>query len=154
MEITLSDLNYPPFVRLAQEHAEAMYEDVPEKYDTAIDMDNLSEENVTFWSAFENDQLVGCGALKELSKTHGEIKSLKTHPDHLQKGVALNLMNFLIEEATSRGYTDLSLETGTTNDFIPARSLYEKLGFTYCDSYLDSPPDPESVFMTKKLSVR
>lgn len=151
MEIKLADLDYPPFVRLIEEHTKDMYEDVPEEYDTAIDMENLPDENVTFWSVFDGDQLAGCGALKELGATHGEIKSIKTHPDHLQKGVASLLMDFLTQEAQRRGYTRLSLETGTTDDFIPARALYEKLGFTYCKSYLDGPADPESVFMTKVL---
>jgi putative acetyltransferase len=111
----------------------------------------LRKPEITFWSAWENEELMGCGALKELDAQHGEIKSMRTSSSHLRKGVARQMLQYIIEEAKQRGYNRLSLETGSQAAFEPARNLYTSFGFQYCKPFSDYTDDPNSVFMTKEL---
>lgn len=97
------------------------------------------------------NDLLGCGALKELDPYHGEIKSMRTAKEHLRKGVAKKLLQHIVEEAKKRGYQRLSLETGSMDAFEPARKLYASFGFEYCKPFSDYKEDPNSVFMTKEL---
>lgn len=99
----------------------------------------------------EKNELLGCGALKELNSLHGEIKSMRTSTSHLRKGVAKRILQQIIEEAKRRGYSRISLETGSMNAFEPARRLYAGFGFQYCKPFSDYIDDPNSVFMTKVL---
>src|SRR5205814_8377599 len=111
----------------------------------------LRRPEITFWTVWESGELLGCGALKELDATHGEIKSMRTAAAHLRKGVARSMLAHILAEARRRGYRRLSLETGSAEAFLPARRLYETFGFDYCgpfDSYVE---DPFSVFMTLEL---
>ena len=94
---------------------------------------------------------MGCGALKELDPTHGEIKSMRTASAHLRKGVAAALLIHNMEEARRRSYRRLSLETGSMDAFAPARSLYTRFGFRFCPPFADYVEDPFSVFMTLEL---
>jgi putative acetyltransferase len=106
---------------------------------------------ITFWSAWENGELLGCGALKELNARHGEIKSMRTSAAHRRKGVAKALLDYIVGEAKRRGYRRLSLETGSMDAFEPARQLYARSGFIFCGPFADYIKDPNSVFMTKEL---
>jgi putative acetyltransferase len=117
----------------------------------ALNLDRLKKPEITFWSAWEQAELVGCGALKELDGQHGEIKSMRTSSSHLRKGVAKRILKHIIEEAMRRGYQRLSLETGSMDAFEPARRLYASFGFQYCKPFSDYIEDPNSVFMTKEL---
>ena len=99
-----------------------------------------------------NDELCGCGALKELDRTHGEIKSMRTKVDFLRMGVGQAMLSQILTEATMRGYSRLSLETGSSEAFSPALALYERNGFEQCGPFADYKPDPFSVFMTRMLS--
>jgi putative acetyltransferase len=114
-------------------------------------LEELKKPDITFWSAREQDQLMGCGALKDLGSLHGEVKSMRTSSSHLRKGVAKSILAHLIEEAKVRGYRRLSLETGSMDAFLPARKLYENFGFQYCGPFSDYVEDPYSVFMSKEL---
>ena len=100
---------------------------------------------------WEGGELLGCGALKELDAQHAEIKSMRTASLHLRKGVAKYLLKYILEEAERRGYSRLSLETGSMEAFAPARQLYAGFGFTYCAPFADYVEDPYSVFMTREL---
>jgi putative acetyltransferase len=91
--------------------------------------------------------LLGCGALKELDPTHGEVKSMRTATAHRRTGVARAILQRIVDEARARGYTRLSLETGSQPPFQPARRLYESFGFTYCGPFVGYEEDPNSVFM-------
>ena len=115
----------------------------------ALPLDELRSPAVTFWTLWDDGELLGCGALKELDPQHGEIKSMRTAARHLRKGVARAMLHHIVEEAKRRGYRRLSLETGSAAAFTPARQLYAGFGFTCCGPFADSWDDPNSVFMTR-----
>jgi putative acetyltransferase len=117
----------------------------------ALDLSALLEPEITFWTAWSNGDLLGCGALKELTPAHGEVKSMRTASAHRRKGVARAILRHIISEARRRSYVRLSLETGSMPAFDAARSLYESFGFTYCSPFADYTEDPNSVFLTRKL---
>ncbi|EKF35917.1 GNAT family N-acetyltransferase [Bacillus xiamenensis] len=117
----------------------------------ALPLDDLKKEDVTVWSVWDGESLLGCGAIKELSSEHGELKSMRTAAAHMRKGVAKHLLTHLLQEAKKRGYTRVSLETGAIAFFEPARKLYESFGFQYCPPFGSYQEDPNSLFMTKEL---
>ncbi|KAE8366446.1 putative GNAT family N-acetyltransferase [Aspergillus caelatus] len=118
-----------------------------------LDVSSLQASNVTFYSAWEGHELMGIGALKELSPTHGEVKSMRTVATHFRKGVGRAIVEHLIKVAKERGYTSLSLETGKHASFERARGFYTNMGFQPCDPYGSLPPCPDSSFMTLKLET-
>ena len=95
----------------------------------ALDLSALQAPNITVWSVWDGDILLGIGALKELGDGTGELKSMRTDPHHLRKGVAAALLEHIIGEARRRGLWRLSLETGTGPAFGAALALYRKRGF-------------------------
>ena len=117
----------------------------------ALPLEGLRRPEITFWSVWENGELLGCGALKELDPEHGEIKSMRTVSGHLRKGVARAMLQHILAEAARRGYRRLSLETGAQPGFEPARQLYARAGFTVCAPFAQYTNDPNSVFMTREL---
>lgn len=151
MEIRIDDLTGSKVIALIEEHLQGMSEDSPPESVHALNLDGLRKPEVTFWSAWEHDELLGIGALKELDVTHAEVKSMRTAASHMRKGVARQILEHIIEVAIERGYTRLSLETGSMESFVPARKLYENLGFQYCHPFSDYTEDPYSMFMTKEL---
>lgn len=151
MEIKLDDLTGPEVAALIGEHLQGMALHSPPESIHALNLDELKKPEITFWSAWEQDELLGCGALKELDGQHGEIKSMRTATAHLRKGVAKRILAHIIEEAKRRGYLRLSLETGSMEAFEPAKRLYASFGFQYCEPFSDYIEDPNSVFMTKEL---
>ncbi|KRE48908.1 GNAT family N-acetyltransferase [Paenibacillus sp. Soil724D2] len=151
MDIKIDDLTGPDVVALIVEHLQDMASLSPPESTHALNLDKLKKPDITFWSGWEQDVLVGCGAIKELDSQHGEIKSMRTSTSHLRKGVAKRILEHIIEEAKRRGYQRVSLETGSMDAFGPARRLYESFGFQYCKPFSDYIEDPYSVFMTKEL---
>ena len=151
MEIRVDDLSGPAIARLLQEHLQNMRLLSPPESVHALDLEGLRKPEITFWSAWQESALLGCGALKELDARHGEIKSMRTASVHLRKGVAAGLMRHMLEEARRRSYRRLSLETGSMAAFAPARSLYARFGFQQCGPFADYVEDPNSVFMTRAL---
>jgi putative acetyltransferase len=149
MLIRVDDLRGPKIQGLLQEHLQSMTRYSPVESIHALDLDELRRPEVTFWSAWDTAELLGCGALLELDPRHGEIKSMRTARAHLRKGVARAMLNHIIMEARGRGYARLSLETGTNPAFTPARELYASFGFGYCEPFAQYRPDPYSVFMTR-----
>jgi putative acetyltransferase len=117
----------------------------------ALGLDGLRHPQVTFWTIWQNSDLLGCGALRELGPEFGEIKSMRTASTWLRKGVATRMLTYIVEEARRRGYRRLSLETGAQAEFAPARRLYASFGFTECDPFGDYVEDRNSVFMTLAL---
>jgi len=151
LDIKLDDLTGPEVISLIGEHLQGMALHSPPESIHALNLEGLKGPEITFWSAWEQDQLVGCGAIKELDRQHGEVKSMRTSSTHLRQGVAKKVLAHIIEEAKRRGYQRLSLETGSMEAFEPARRLYESFGFQYCGPFSDYIEDPNSVFMTLEL---
>jgi putative acetyltransferase len=151
MNIKIDDLSGSEIYELLQEHLQSMARHSPPESVHALDIEALRKPEITFWTVWENGELLGCGALKELDSQHGEIKSMRTSSLHLRKGVATKLLTHILEEARRRGYTRLSLETGSMEAFEPARRLYASFGFTYCEPFADYVEDPYSAFMTREL---
>lgn len=151
MDIKVDDLTGSKVIALIGEHLQNMALLSPPESTHALNLDKLKKPEITFWSGWEQDELVGCGAIKELDSQHGEIKSMRTSSSHLRKGVAKRILEHIIEEAKRRGYQRLSLETGSMDAFEPARRLYANFGFQYCEPFSDYIEDPNSVFMTKEL---
>ena len=151
MLIKRDNLTGPEVAELLSDHIQSMRKHSPPESKHSLDLEALREPGIMFWSAWEDNELVGCVALKELDSEHGEIKSMKTASSHLRKGVAKRLLQFLIGEARELGYKRLSLETGSMEAFNPARRLYESFGFHYCEPFAGYQEDPNSVFMTREL---
>jgi putative acetyltransferase len=151
LDIRLDDLTGSEVAALIGEHLQGMALHSPPESIHALNLEGLKKPEITFWSAWEQDELVGCGALKELDSQHGEIKSMRTSSSHLRKGVSKRILEHIIEEAKRRGYQRLSLETGSMDAFEPAKRLYASFGFQYCKPFSDYIEDLNSVFMTKEL---
>lgn len=151
MHIKIDDLSGPEIHALLQEHLRDVMLHSPPESVHALDIEGLRQPQVTFWTAWEDGELLGCGALKELDPGHAEIKSMRTAGAHTRKGVARNMLAHLIDQARHRDYTRLSLETGSMQAFEPARKLYSDFGFTYCEPFADYVEDPYSVFMSREL---
>ena len=151
MEIRLDDLSGPEIRALLEAHLRNMHEISPPESVHALDLDKLRQPDISFWTVWEGRDLLGCGALRALSPAHGEIKSMRTAEAHRGRGVARAVLNHIALEAKARAYERLSLETGSTQAFEPAQRLYESFGFTRCAPFGDYAPDPNSVFMTKRL---
>ena len=151
MEVRLDDLSGPQVRRLLEEHVRDMLELSPRESMHALDVDGLRRPDITFWTVWSAESLMGCGALREIAPTHGEIKSMRTSPAHRRQGVARTMLAHIIAEGTKRRYHRLSLETGSMQAFEPAQKLYEGFGFTYCPPFGDYVEDPNSVFMTRVL---
>jgi len=151
LDIKMDNVTSPKVIALLEDHLQSMTLHSPPESIHALDVDELRKPEITFWSAWEGEELLGCGAIKELDLNHGEIKSMKTAPNHLRKGVARKILIHIIKEAKKRGYERLSLETGSMDAFLPAKKLYGSLGFRYCEPFSDYVEDPNSVFMTLLL---
>ena len=153
MIIQKDDPARAPIAKLLQEHLKEMARHSPPESVHAYDVDELRAAGVTFWAAWETDTLLGCGALQALDVYHGEIKSMRTARAHRRKGIADRILKHIIGEAERRGYTRLSLETGSMDAFAPARTLYERAGFSYCGPFADYAEDRNSVFMTLEIDA-
>jgi putative acetyltransferase len=151
MDIRLDDLKGAEIARLLEEHYRDLRAISPPESCHVLDLAGLRKPEITFWSAWQGPQLLGCAALKELDSQHGEIKSMRTAPAHLRKGVASALLEHIIAEAGRRQYRRLSLETGAQPAFEPALRLYAGFGFEPCSPFGNYVEDPNSVFMTRAL---
>ncbi|MEQ8333805.1 GNAT family N-acetyltransferase [Nisaea sp.] len=153
MEILADDLTGPEIAELLSAHLDHGNANSPPESVHALDLDGLQSPDVTFWSVWEHGNLLGCGALRELSPDHGELKSMHTARQHRGKGVARAMVEHILAEAKRRGYRQVSLETGSMEAFAPARALYSRFGFTECPPFGSYALDPHSVFMTRALAA-
>jgi putative acetyltransferase len=151
MQIKIDDLRGPEIALLLEEHLAGMRASSPACSVHALDIEALRRPEITFWSAWDKGELLGCGALKELNVEHAEVKSMRTSSKHLRKRVASGILQVLIDTAKERGYKKLSLETGSQPAFMPARTMYENVGFVYCGPFEGYWDDPNSVFLEKVL---
>ncbi|WP_171165879.1 GNAT family N-acetyltransferase [Streptomyces sp. I05A-00742] len=151
MKIVVDDLSGRQIAEFLDEHVQEMRSITPPESKHALDLDSLRGPQVTFWSVMDGDTVVGCGAIKRLDAVHGELKSMRAAPARKRSGIASRLLDHIVTEARRMGFTKLSLETGANEFFLPARKLYEKFGFEYCEPFAEYRPDPNNTFMTKKL---
>ncbi|MHC6594010.1 GNAT family N-acetyltransferase [Arthrobacter sp. C152] len=142
--------------RLLSEHLADMFATSPAESVHALDHSALSAPSITFWTAREQGNLLGCGALKLLegpagAAMHGEIKSMRTAAGARGRGVATLMLRHILDDARNRGLERVCLETGTEEYFAPARRLYARHGFTECPPFGGYVLDPNSVFMELRL---
>ncbi|MFL0804031.1 MAG: GNAT family N-acetyltransferase [Agarilytica sp.] len=151
MDIKLDNLRHPDVISLVMEHLRCMADTSPPESRHALDLNKLRDASITFWTCWHHSTLAGCIALKEVSPSHGELKSMKTANTCLRMGVGRKLLEHLITESKKRGYTQLSLETGSMSYFEPARALYTRFGFKVCSPFAHYHEDPNSVYMNLEL---
>jgi putative acetyltransferase len=151
MEIRRDAITDTAVIDLLQEHLRCMRKVSPPESVHALDLGGLRGSDITFWTIWDGENLAGCGALKELDALHGEIKSMRTAYAYQRKGIARLMLQHLIREAKTRGYDQLSLETGSMDYFEPARKLYAGVGFEFCEPFASYKEDSNSMFMTRKL---
>jgi putative acetyltransferase len=153
VEIAIDDLSGIDIIELLQSHLSEMKSVTPQEGSMhALDLGGLRRPEVTFWTLRDGGRLAGCGAIKQFDSTHAEIKSMRTTAAFQRRGVAARLLAHIEAEAVEMGLTRLSLETGAEDFFEPARRLYLRSGFEYCEPFGEYVPDPLSVFMTKKIA--
>jgi putative acetyltransferase len=151
LRIEIDDLTHPKVAALLQTHLVDMYATSPAESVHALDLEKLRKPDIVFWTAWQQHELLGCGALKTLSIQHAEIKSMRTARQHLRKGVAAKILEHIIQQAKVRGLQRLSLETGSQPFFQPAIKLYKTYGFEFCEPFANYKADPNSKFMTLLL---
>ncbi|GAB2874859.1 GNAT family N-acetyltransferase [Microbulbifer echini] len=136
---------------LLESHLQEMYQHSPPESVHALKSNDRKDTTITFWSARINGVLAGCGALKEISASQGEIKSMKTSRLFLRKGVARAVLEEILQEAKRRNYREVKLETGSSEPFTPAVTLYRQYGFKPCNPFANYREDPHSLFLSKKI---
>jgi putative acetyltransferase len=151
VKIVIDDLSGPQIAEFLEEHVQEMRSLTPLESKHALDLDSLRKPEITFWSVLDGETVVGCGAIKKLDPSHAELKSMRTRATHKRTGVASTLLAHIVAEARRMGFARMSLETGSAEFFLPARRLYEKFGFVYCDPFAEYRLDPYSVYMTREL---
>jgi putative acetyltransferase len=151
LRIIEDDLSGSAIRALLEEHFAGMLANSPPDSCHFLDFDGLKGPGVTFWSIWDGESLAGMGALKVHDATLGEVKSMRTHADHLRKGVAAAMLRHIVAEARAAGLARLNLETGSGPAFEPALALYRAHGFVDCPPFADYRPDPFSRFLTLEL---
>ena len=126
----------------------------PEGSTHVLDIPGLKVSSIKFWSLWQSDNLIGCGALKFLDKEHGEFKSIRIHDNFRKQGHGVNVINHLINEAKKLNIKRLSIETGAGDFFVAARKLFKKSGFTVCEPFAHYKKDVNSVYLTKLIDTK
>jgi putative acetyltransferase len=147
MKVTPGDLDNLQVIDLLRLHLAGMHANSPPGHVFALDLSGLRRSDISFFTAWDGGALLGCGALRELSPTHGEIKSMRTAPQHLRRGVAATLLRHMLGTARMRGYRRVSLETGSGDAFEPALALYRREGFVNGDAFGDYEKSPFNQFL-------
>ena len=141
----------PEVNQLLNEHFIELRAASPEGSAHVLDIPGLKVSSIKFWSLWENDKLLGCGALKFLEKDHGEFKSIRVHNDFRGKGNGMKVITHLIEKAKDLGIKKLSIETGSGEFFAPARRLFDKCGFKPCPPFAHYKKDVNSLYLSMLL---
>jgi len=153
LQIRVDDLQGAEIIALLHEHLRVMQRISPPESCHALGLEELRRPDITFWTIWDGGELAGCGAMKEIDREHGEIKSMRTSDAYQRKGIGSTLLRHIIAEAESRGYRRLSLETGAMDYFEPARKLYSAFGFQRCAPFDSYVADPNSVFMSREIGA-
>ncbi len=150
--VCTDDLSSPQVQALIAEHLAGMHGNSPAGHVHALAIDGLKAPDVTFWSAWTDGQLCGCGAMKNLSATTGEVKSMRTRSSYLRRGVGQAVLDEIVRTARQRGYSHLYLETGTGDAFAAAHALYLRNGFVWNGPFGAYTATDFNVFMVKALA--
>jgi putative acetyltransferase len=150
-EIAPDDPRAPDVRELLERHLAHSYEHSPPEDVHALDLDELLAPNIAFFTFRRDGTLLAMGALKQLDSHHAEIKSMHTVAPARRTGVARAMLMWLIDEARARGFKRLSLETGSMEEYAPARALYASAGFEDCKPFADYWPSVNSTFMTRVI---
>jgi putative acetyltransferase len=145
------DLTGPDIIALLQLHLDEMHQWSPPESVHAMPAERLRAPDVAFFAAWHGERLAACGAIKHLDADHGELKSMRAHPDYRGKGAGRAMLDHLLAVARARGYQRVSLETGRPEPFLPARRLYEANGFAECPPFGDYVSDDFSICLTRTL---
>jgi putative acetyltransferase len=151
IEIAEDDLSAQQTLDLVELHLRGMHANSPAGSVFALDLSGLRGPDIMVWSARIGERIAGIGALKDLGGGHGELKSMRTHPDFLRRGVAAAILEHIIGVARHRGMRRLSLETGRDPAFEPALALYRKRGFADGEAFADYPRNGFSQFLHLEL---
>jgi putative acetyltransferase len=151
MRIEIDDVSRPQVLALLEEHLRSMHEITPPNQVFAFDANDLRAPGIVFWTAWNDDVLLGCAALHELSPTQGEVKSMRTPASLRRRGAGRALLNHILEVARERGYRELFLETGSHPAFTPAQTLYRSVGFRECGPFGAYAENGFSVFMSLRM---
>ena len=151
MRIEIDDVSRPEVLALLEEHLLNMFELSPPEKVFAFDASKLRVPEVTCWTAWEDGKLLGCAALKEMSSSRGEIKSMRTPKSLRRKGTGRALLAHILQVARDRNYEELFLETGCHPDFAAAQALYHSVGFRRCGPFGQYRENANSVFMSLRL---
>lgn len=151
MRIERDDVTRPQVIALLEEHLRNMHELSPPDQVFAFDASKLRAPGVDVWTAWEDDASLGCAALKELSPTQGEVKSMRTPATLRRRGAGRTLLHHILEVSRERGYHEVFLETGRHPAFAPAQTLYRSVGFRECGPFGSYEENGNSVFMSLSL---
>ena len=151
MKSILGNFDNPEVNALLLKHFKELRSVSPEGSAHVLDIPGLKVDSIKFWSLWEEENLIGCGALKFLDKSHGEFKSIRVVDEYRKKGYGFKIINHLINEAKKLDINKLSLETGAGDFFLPARKLFKKIGFVECPPFAHYKEDPNSYYMKLEL---
>lgn len=151
LDIREDDLTGAAVLALLQLHLDEMHAFSPPESVHALPAERLRAPGVTFFSAWDGRRLAGVVAIREIDADHGELKSMRAHPDYRGRGVGRAMLDRLLAEARARGYSRVSLETGRPEPFHPAQRLYRRNGFVECAPFAGYRADPFSMCMTRPL---
>ena len=145
------NFDHPEVNELLTKHFIELRAASPEGSAHVLDIPGLKISSIKFWSLWENDKLMGCGALKFLDKDHGEFKSIRVHNDYRNKGNGIKVIKHLIEEAKKLNIKRISIETGAGKFFEPARKLFQKCDFKPCEPFAHYKKDINSLYLSKLI---
>jgi len=151
MQILPGQLDHPAVIHLLEAHLRDLGAITPAESMHALDLSALQADDICFWAAWIDGEVVGCGALRDLGDGHGELKSMRTADTHRGQGIGRALLEHLLAQARGRGFRQLWLETGATGHFAAAHRLYARAGFAPCGPFADYAEDPHSVYMQLRL---
>ena len=146
-----NNFDHPEVNSLLTKHFIELRSVSPEGSAHVLDIPGLKISSIKFWSLWDSNQLIGCGALKFLSDTHGEFKSIRVADKHRKKGMGEKIISHLITEAKKIGIKKLSIETGAGEFFLPARKLFKKFGFKACKPFAHYKEDPNSCYFDLEI---
>ena len=146
------NFDHPEVNKLLIKHFIELKAASPEGSAHVLDIPGLKTSSIKFWSLWENDKLLGCGALKFLDENHGEFKSIRVHEKFRNKGNGMKIINHLIDEALKLKIKRLSIETGAGKFFEPARKLFKNCDFKPCKPFAHYKDDKNTIYLTKLIS--